>query len=69
MRRWALLVSDFRREYGMTGADLAALGLDEFTWLLQGLSEHSRFVQAWDKEPKNLYDPADIAAVKAAARR
>lgn len=68
-RRWALIVSDFRREYGMSGRELAVLSLDEFRWLLQGLSEHSRFAQAWHDAPKNLYDPADIAAVKAAARR
>lgn len=53
----------------MSGDELAELSLPEFMWLLQGLSEHSRFQHAWQDEPRNLYDPADIAAVKAAARR
>lgn len=52
------------------GADeLVGLSTDEFLWLLQGLSKHSRFHAAWQDAPKNLYDPADIAAVRAAARR
>lgn len=53
----------------MGAVDLAGISLPEFQWLLQGLSEHSRFAQAWQDAPKNLYDPADIAAVTAAARR
>lgn len=68
-RRWALIVSDFRREYRVSGAELAGMSLPEFQWLLQGLSEHSRFAQAWQDEPKNLYHPDDIAAITAAARR
>jgi len=62
-------VSDYRREYGMSCADLAAIGLHEFKWLLQGLSGQSRFAQAWSDAPVTLYDPADRAAVIAAARR
>ena len=67
--RWSLIVSDYRREYGISAADLAALPLDEFTWLLEGLSDDSRFRQAWSHAPKNIYDPDEIAAVTAAARR
>lgn len=42
---------------------------DEFRLLLQGLSEKSRYWTAWRQAPKHLYDPNDIAAVRAAARR
>ena len=62
-------MADYRREYGMSADQLAALSAEEFRWLLTGLSEHSRFAQAWRDAPKNLYDQADIAAVTAAARR
>jgi hypothetical protein len=68
-QRWALLVSDYRREYGMGTDELAGLSLDEFLWLLQGLSSRSRFQRAWADQPKTLHDPADRAAVIAAARR
>jgi hypothetical protein len=68
-QRWALVVSDFRREYRISGAELAGMTLHEFEWLVQGLSENARFVKAWQDAPKNLYDPDEIAAVKAAARR
>lgn len=53
----------------MAGHELATLSLPEFQWLLVGLSARSRFQQAWADAPRNLYDPADIAAVTAAARR
>lgn len=68
-QRWALIVADFRREYGVPGAELAALSLDEFQWLLSGLSSKSRFLRAWADQPKTLHDPADRAALIAAARR
>jgi hypothetical protein len=68
-QRWALVVSDYRREYHMAGDELAALSLREFLWLLQGLSKHSRFQAAWRDQPKNLHDPDDRAALIAAARR
>lgn len=61
-------MSDFRREYGMAGADLARIDVHEFRWLLNGLSEASRFARAWSDEPKHLYDPAERAAVLARAR-
>jgi hypothetical protein len=53
----------------MPGDELAALSLNEFSWLVQGLSEHSRFAHAWNSQPKRLYDPADRASVRAAALR
>jgi hypothetical protein len=53
----------------MSCPELAGISLPEFQWLIQGLSKHSRFQQAWSDAPKHLYDPADIAAVRAAARR
>jgi hypothetical protein len=53
----------------MSGQDIAVLSLDEFQWLLQGLSEHSRFAQAWHDKPKTLHDPADREAIRAAALR
>lgn len=62
-------MSDFRREYQISGDELGRLDTQEFSWLLQGLSTRSRFVQAWEREPKHLHDPSDIAAVHAAARR
>lgn len=68
-QRWPLIVADYRREYHMDTATLGGLSMQEFTWLLQGLSKHSRFMRAWHDAPKNLYDRADIEAVKAAARR
>lgn len=68
-QRWALIVSDFRREYGVSADELAGMALDEFTWLLQGLSTDARFAQAWADAPKNLYRQDDIAAIRAAARR
>ena len=63
------MVADFRREYAITGAHLAALGADEFRMLLAGLSHRSRFAEAWEREPKHLYDADEIAAVKAAAMK
>lgn len=69
LSRWALIVADFRREYHLSGGDLAGLSASEFTWLLSGLSERARFVQAWAEAPKHLHDPDEIAAITAAARR
>lgn len=66
---WPLVVSDFRREYRVSADELAGMGTDEFTWLLSGLSERSRFVTAWSKTPKHVYDPDEIAAIRAAALR
>lgn len=68
-QQWSLIVADYRREYGISADDLAAMSLDEFQWLLNGLSRHSRFLRAWGETPKHIYDPDEIAAVKAAARR
>lgn len=62
-------MSDYRREYHMPSDELAGLSLDEFLWLLQGLSKNSRYMKAWADQPKTLHDPADRAAVIAAARR
>ena len=69
LRHWALIVADFRREYQMPADELAGLSWPEFSWLLRGLSGQSRFNVAWSEAPKNLYDPDEIAAVTAAARR
>lgn len=68
-QQWPLIVADFRREYQIDSSDLAAMYADDFQWLLQGLSADARFMRAWSAAPKNLYDPADIEAVTAAARR
>lgn len=62
-------MADYRREYAMDESALAGISSPAFTRLLRGLSKHSRFLTAWRDAPKHLYDPADIAAVKAAARR
>lgn len=67
LRRWALIVADYRREYGMRTDELARLSLPEFLWHLQGLSEHSVFLHAWRKQPKVLH-PDERAALIAAAR-
>jgi hypothetical protein len=53
----------------VSGAELGAMGVTEFQWLLQGLSSKSRFVQAWGDAPKHVYDPDEIEAIKAKARR
>jgi len=53
----------------MSCADLAGIGIHEFQWLLAGLSSDSRFVHAWHDAPTTLHDPADRAAIVAAARR
>jgi hypothetical protein len=62
-------VADFRREYQARADELAAMSLDEFTWLLQGLSQRSRFHTAWAEQPKTLHDPAERAELMAAALR
>lgn len=69
MESWPLIVADFRREYGMDTDELSGLTLNEFQWLLQGLSSKARFARAWSEKPKTLHDPAERAAVIAAARR
>lgn len=66
---WALIVADFQREYQIGADELARMPANRFRWLLSGLSDRSRFRQAWTNEPKHVYDPADIEAVRAAARR
>lgn len=62
-------MADFRREYRVSGDDLERMALDEFMWLLQGLSDRSRFRNAWNDAPKHMHDPDDRAALIAAARR
>lgn len=69
MGHWPLVIADYRREYHMDGAALAGLSLDEFLWLLRGLSQRARFVQAWTDTPRHMHDPEDRAALIAAARR
>jgi len=51
------------------GDELAGMDLDEFMWLLQGLSRNSRFNRAWRDQPKHMHDPDERAALIAAARR
>lgn len=48
---------------------MARMSVDEFMWRVAGLSAESRTLQAWRDEPKHLHDPADRAAIIAAARR
>lgn len=67
--RWPLVLADFRREYQLDGDALARLSLQEFLWLLRGLSSRSRFMQTYGDTPKHMHDPADRAALIAAARR
>lgn len=62
-------MADFRRDYQITADELRAISAPEFRTLLQGLSQHSRFLNAWNKAAKHVYDPAEIAAITAAARR
>lgn len=62
-------MSDFRREYHVTSDQLAVMSAPEFMWLVQGLSDQSRYRLAWSDKPKTLHDPADRAALIAAARR
>lgn len=62
-------MSDFRREYAVSSADLVDMSLDEFMWLLQGLSHRSRFQRELADRPKTLHDPAERAELIAAARR
>ena len=69
MKRWGLVVADFRREYTMPPAELASLSLQEFHTLLTGLSSRSRFAREWADKPKTLHDPADRAALREAALR
>lgn len=69
MGQWPLVVADYRREYGMDPAELAALTLDHFLWLLRGLSHRSRFTRAWSDAPKHMHDPNDRARLIEAARR
>jgi len=69
MDNWPLVVADYRREYHMDPRALACLSLQEFLWLLRGLSHRARFTRAYADAPKHLHDPADRAAVIAAARR
>ena len=69
IRRWALVAGDFAREYGVERHGMARMSVDEFMWRVRGLSAESRTLQAWADEPKNLHDPADRAAIIAAARR
>lgn len=69
MDHWALVLSDFRREYRLDGTGLAGLTLQEFLWLLRGLSLRSRFLQTYREAPKHMHDPEDRAALIAAARR
>ena len=69
MGHWPLVLADFRREYQMAGHDLAALTLQDFLWLLRGLSTRSRFMRTYSDAPKHMHDPADRAALIAAARR
>lgn len=63
MRCWPLVVADFRREYGITTSGLARMTEDEFTWLLQGLSENARFNAEFRDAPQGIYTPEDRAAV------
>lgn len=69
MGQWPLVIADYRREYHMDSAALARLSLQEFLWLLRGLSHRARFIRAWQDSPKHMHDPEDRAALIAAARR
>ena len=69
MAHWPLVVADYRREYRMDNHALAGLSLQEFLWLLRGLSDKSRFARSWRDAPKHMHDPADRAALIEAARR
>jgi hypothetical protein len=68
-RHWGLVVADFRREYHMSAAELHGLDAPTFWLLLRGLTPRSRFHAEWRAAPKHLYDPDEIAAVTAQARR
>jgi hypothetical protein len=63
------VVADFLREYAIDVDALAWLPSRRFFWLLQGLSDKSRFRTAWVNQPKHVHDPDERAAIHAAARR
>ncbi len=50
------VVADFRREYGISWADLRALPAIEFAVLFNGLSPQSRTVAEWSKAAATVPD-------------
>ena len=69
LANWSLVVADFHREYGVDSDALRAMSSLDFHLRLGALSSRSRFLAAWDRQPKHLHDPAERAALMAAARR
>jgi hypothetical protein len=68
-RHWALIVADFRREYGITEDALAQMGWRSFRTHLIGLTGDSRYWDAYRRAPRLVTDPGEIASITAAMRR
>lgn len=60
---WALIVADFRREYGLTADNLHAMSSREFRWLLTGLSPDARWVEWARAQPRVVTSEAETQAI------
>lgn len=62
-RHWALIVSDFDREYGYDSDALARMGWRDFVMRVKGLSPSSRYVQAIARDGDRITDPTEAQAL------
>ncbi|MFB7617830.1 hypothetical protein [Kitasatospora sp. NPDC056181] len=53
--------ADFQREYRIGPAELWAMSARRFGVLLSGLSPEALFLRAFERTPRRVTDPAEIA--------
>ncbi|APD18532.1 tail assembly chaperone [Streptomyces phage Ididsumtinwong] len=63
LTNWPAVEADLAREYGLDAPAVAALSTRRFLVLIGGLSPEARFARAWQRTPRRVTDPAEIAAL------
>ncbi|NUK09747.1 hypothetical protein HRW18_17390 [Streptomyces lunaelactis] len=61
IRHWASIESDLAREYHLDAEHLARLSTRRFLVLLGGLPAESAFGRLWQRTPRTVTDPTEIA--------
>ncbi|MDN5380731.1 hypothetical protein ACPCJU_17000 [Streptomyces thermodiastaticus] len=63
MTNWAAVEGDLSAYHHVTAADLARMSTRRFLALVGSLPPESRFVRAWQRTPRRVDDPAEIARI------
>lgn len=63
IRHWSAVEGDLARDHGVTAPELARMSTRRFLALIGSLSEQSRFARLWQRTPRRVESPEDIARI------